>query len=203
MAVFKGIVAGIVGGSAFLLFYLGLDKGLPLSLLMMGVSVGATLLITQLFSTEKKEGSIQFGSEEYYRNEIEEGYKKVIVIRNEIGKFKDVRMQEIGKNIVKTLEDIFAELRKKPEDVTLVRELFSTYLNAALKNIEKYNEISFHSLKEEMKKQTDTQMIETLHLLDKYFAFILHNNLLQDDCMELEVKAKTLKKMLEMEGIES
>jgi 5-bromo-4-chloroindolyl phosphate hydrolysis protein len=104
--------------------------------------------------------------------------------------------------ILEICESIFKNLEEKPQDLKVIRQFFTYYIDAILTIFQKYNAIANSGLTGDKKGQIDKQMTENLAMVKELFQSKL-KKLLENDFIDLDVELQTLNKMMEMEGIRS
>ncbi len=200
MSIFKGFLSGMIGAIMFVIFLFILDIGLLFSITASLASFAAVLLITYSLSSKHIELEIGTVSDEFYLNILNEGYKKLDLIQNEVNQSSNPVIQEDGNEIMAICGQIFQNLEENPTDVTSIRQFFTYYLDALLTIFQKYNGLVRNGLKGEEKGKLDELVTHNLVMLKELFHSQL-KKLLEDDFMDLDTELQTLKKMIEMEGI--
>lgn len=201
MTAMKGIISGVIGAVAFAMFLFMVNASPLLSIIAGGVCYGASFLILRYLFSGNTEIEIDSVSEDFYRSTIKEGRKKFILIKNEIENINDVQIRRQGNEIIDKMNKMFAEVEDEPKKVKLIRDVFTYYLDGLLKILQKFNEISKNSTRNDIYNKTYAQMLENLEKLNQFFDSVLHK-LLEDELTDLNVEFQVLNKMLKVEGIE-
>lgn len=201
MTAMKGIISGVIGAVAFATFLFVVNASPLLSIIVGGVCYGASFLVLRSLFSGNTEIEIDSVSEEFYRSTIKEGRKKFTLIKNEIENINDVQIRRQGNEIIDMLNKIFAALEEDPKDVKIIRDFFTYYLDVLVKILQKFNQITKNSTKNDIYNKAYTQMSENLNMLNKFFDSVLHK-LMEDEFTDLDVELQTLNKMLKVEGIE-
>ncbi|MDQ1354621.1 MAG: hypothetical protein QG657_4930 [Acidobacteriota bacterium] len=197
------VAAALIGGGAFVLFLLVLKIGIIVSLAVGALGYGAGLLI---FSSKKPdkmmiEAHLHGVSEEMLKKTLEEGYWKLGQIRAFAGRIQDKRISRKVEAIGNAVEEIFENFKKDPKDIKAARSFLNYQLDAAIKVITKYYELSNRRVQSADITGSLNKTESLLESIEKAFKNQLAK-LLEDDVMELDTEVELLKKTLKMEGLE-
>lgn len=200
MQAVKGIMAGAIGSAVFLLFLLPLDVSFLLSLL-----AGVIIFIAVMLMWPKREappapGDPDFVPMEFYMEMIKEGKAHADAIKSSIVKVPNSVVQQQLRSICDSADRIFDILAEKPQNVKVIRQFFSYYLETTSKIVDKYVELKTQNLQDpnlnEIMAKTEANIGMIAQLFEKKLV-----QLVSDDALDLDVELDLLEQMLRTEGL--
>lgn len=200
MAIVRGLkdaLAGLLGAVAFAVFFLFLDAGLLVSALC---GIGGLIAGLLLFPAAK---TIDLGSgvgTDELRDALAGGERSLAALRKAAKVISDPKAAAKVAEIAKLVERILDDIRKDPKDLKNARQFLSYYLDATIKIVDRYVEISAQGLSD-ASVQTSLRkvegMLETIRAaFEKQLA-----RLLSDDVLDLDTELGLLEKTIRMEGL--
>jgi 5-bromo-4-chloroindolyl phosphate hydrolysis protein len=197
------VISAIIGGMVFAFFLLVLNAGIILSLVVGISGFGAGLLI---FTSKKMDKTLMDAhlrgiTEETLKITLEVGYWKLAEIRACARKTKDKIICQKIEDIGNTVAEIFENFKKDPKDIKTARPFLNYHLDAAIKVIQKYSQLSERQVQSADMQKTLKKAESLLDNIGKAFKKQLAK-LLEDDVMDLDIEVELLKKTLKMEGLE-
>lgn len=192
------ILAGIIGGAAFLIL-LFLFRSFPFAII---ASAAAFIVSLFLFRKEKTEISFHLNGikEEELRKTVKEGLDKVKEMRIISLTIKDKIVKQKVDDIFNIVEKIFDDFKKDPNDIKASRQFLGYYLDSTIKIIKKYAEISDQNINSEVVRSTLSRTEKLLDTIKTAFEKQL-SHLLQNDILDLDAEVEVLDKTLKMEGL--
>ena len=200
MAIMRGIndaLAGLLGAVVFAVFYFVLDLGLLLSALC---GVGGLVAGFFLFPAAK---TIDLGSgikPEELRDALAGGERSLAALRKAAKVIGDRSAATKVAEIAKLVERILDDIRKDPKDLRNARQFLGYYLDATIKIVDRYVEISAQGLSDASVQASLRKvegMLETIRAaFEKQLA-----RLLSDDVLDLDTELGLLEKTIRMEGL--
>ncbi len=135
------------------------------------------------------------------RETLEEGKSTLKELRSYSYRVRNREVKEKIEGICVVVDKIFDDFKKNPNDIKKARQFLSYYLDAALKIIRKYVELSGREvISEEVK--TSLQRVESMLDTIKNAFEVQYANLLKDDVLDLDTEIDLLRNMIRMEGLE-
>jgi 5-bromo-4-chloroindolyl phosphate hydrolysis protein len=135
------------------------------------------------------------------RETLEEGKSTLKELRSYSYRVRNREVKEKIEGICVVVDKIFDDFKKNPKDIKRARQFLSYYLDATLKIIRKYVELSAREvISEEVK--TSLQRVESMLDTIKNAFEVQYANLLKDDVLDLDTEIDLLKNMIKMEGLE-
>ncbi|MEM7181931.1 MAG: 5-bromo-4-chloroindolyl phosphate hydrolysis family protein [Spirochaetota bacterium] len=132
-----------------------------------------------------------------------ETLQKALEKRKEIAqlsqKIQDPNIQDKVGLILQSLDSMFENFEKDPKDIKTSRQFLSYYLDATIKIIRKYIDLS-------EQKVISPELTESLRKVDSILSSIKeafdkhHNKLLSNDIMELDTEIEVMEKTMKLEG---
>lgn len=204
------LLAGVLAGAGFLVTFLFVGLGLPVSLVIAGLCLGAG---TQLFRREAALPEVPGGVD---RAELEaslaEGTRKLDMIRA-LGKRieKTARSGAAGTEgglsapakigaLCETVAKILAEIRRDPDDLRRARQFLSYYLDSTIAILEKYETLAATPVRDDKIAASVARADAMLDTIGKAFEKQLAN-LLSNDVMDLDAELALLENTINMEGL--
>jgi 5-bromo-4-chloroindolyl phosphate hydrolysis protein len=137
-----GVLSGITGGAAFVVFYLLLGTGILVSLAIAAAAyIGAMLVFSP--SSHRMEFNFADGlTPDTVKKAIEEGQAKVAVIKSYCCRITKKDVKDMVEKICHVADQIFENFKKDPKDIKATRKFLSYFLDATTKIIRKYVELS-------------------------------------------------------------
>ena len=196
---FAGILAGIAGGGIFLVLWLLFGIPLLLSLLIGVVGYGAGLLAFRR-SPRVLEVAIPGVSRETIATALREGSEKISELQALSPRISDPPIRTKFDAIVAAARSIVDDLKKNPKDIRAARQFLSYYLDATIRIVTRYAELS-------EKRLPSTEIQGSLRKAEAMLDMIRaafekqHVRLLEDDVMDLDAEMSLLKQTIQMEGL--
>ncbi len=196
----SSITSGIVGGAAFLVFFLLLDTGFIVSLAVAFAGyLGVSLILTPE-KTRELEFRLDGLNAESIRNTIDEGKQKVNRMREYCLEIDRPKVRKKVERICIAADNIFDDFKKDPKDIKAARKFLSYYLDAAINIIGKYTELSSRRVVSQGVENSLAKVEEMLETLGDTFERQLHK-LLEDDILDLDTEISLLEKTIKSEGL--
>lgn len=194
-----GLVAGVAAGGIFLLFFLVLGLGLPLSI-GAGVAGFAGLMLVLAGKGNKDSGGTTPGSKAL----VQEAIQVCEARAREI----DTLAKDIRKGTIRTRLDRIADLsrriaddvRKDPKDAKDALRFMNYYGDTVCKIARLFRDLDSHGLESAAILETRTKVDRHLETLEKAFAVQLAR-LQEDNLLDLDTELKVLEQTIEMEGL--
>lgn len=199
---FSGIIAGLVGGGIFIVLFMVLKIGLPISLLgLAGGYIVGKLIFKQSGGSDNDmlEGVIGI-TQEMLDEAINEGSAKVRKLNEFIRKIPYGEVKKRAKSIAEIAEKIIEDIKKDPKDVKTGRQFLNYYLDSTLKIMDRYVEMSEHKQQSTEVQKVLKKVEDTLETLEAAFAKQLEK-LLENDVLDLDTELTVLKRTIDMEGL--
>jgi len=197
------ILAALVGGGIFVLFLLVLQIGILISLAAGVAGYGAGVLIFSRRGRDQMWIAAQLSglSAGDLQKTFDEGYWKLAQIRLCARKCRDNQISRKIEAIGNGVEKIFLHLKSDPRSIKAARPFLNYQLDAAIKIIKKYDELSSRQLQSVDIQQTLKKTESLLDSIEKAFSKQLIK-LVENDVIDLETEVELLKRTLKMEGLE-
>jgi 5-bromo-4-chloroindolyl phosphate hydrolysis protein len=196
----RGALSGVVGGATFIIFSFALGTALPVSLVAsIGGFVGSFLLLRK-----KKDDGMDIIVGDLSKKAYDEAMSEVAGRLKELTSYaamiKDQNVRHRAEQIADVVKRIHENFKKDPKDVKAGRQFINYYLDATVKILRRYVELSAHDRGSE---EVRTALGKTEILLDTIRdAFERQLTLLlRDDIMDLEMEIKVLEKTIKLEGL--
>jgi 5-bromo-4-chloroindolyl phosphate hydrolysis protein len=186
-----GLLSGILGAVLFVIFLFIFDVGVIPSLVIGGVGFGAGFLI---FMRKKPE---ILAAE---TNSLEEGTKKLAEIRRLEKQIQKATMVSKVKEIDISIGKILSKIQKDPSKLKQAHQFLNYYLDATLKILNKYVELSAQNLHDQTildsLKKVEDMLQDIKDAFDKFLV-----KLLSDDVLNLDTELSLLGQTIKMEGL--
>lgn len=198
---FRYILSGVIAGGIFVFFFLLLGFGILLALVVGIAGYIATLLV---FRGERR---FEVGisgtrvSGEDMEKTLRYGEESVLEIRTLAGQIDDPAVKEKVEKIAVAVEKIFDNFKQDPGDIRRAREFLNYYLDATIKVIRRYVEISRHGISSGNVKGSLDRAEDLMDSLLKAYEVQLAR-LLSNDVMDLDTEIEVLKKTMRYSGLE-
>jgi 5-bromo-4-chloroindolyl phosphate hydrolysis protein len=189
-----GLLSGIVGAVVFVVFYLLIDTGLVISLIL-----GVAAFVGGFFLFERKRPEV-IEKENDLRSSLDAGDKKLSEIRGLERKIRKPSMLSKMKEIDDLIEKILVDIKKDPAKLHSARQFLDYYLDATIQILTKYVEISSQNVKDSSIQASLARVEGMLGTIKDAFDAQLAK-LLSNDVMDLDSAVQTLKQTIEMEGL--
>ena len=130
---------------------------------------------------------------------ISEGLEKIYHIRNSTYLIRDSGVAEEVAAICSVGLDIFAELKKEPEEIRKSRQFLKYYLDSTVTILDRYAELS-------RRKDKTPEMLESIAKVEKMLPDVKETfrrqlaALLENDLLDLNVEISLLDKTMKMDG---
>jgi len=194
-----GVLAGVVGGAVFLVLWMVF--GLPVipSLIAGAAGYGAGLLIFRR-SSGSLEVAIPGVSREMISTSLREGGEKISELKSLSPRISSSSIRAKFDAIVGAGEDIVDDLKKNPKDIRAARQFLNYYLDATIKIVTRYADLSEKGL-------TTSDIQDSLRKVESMLDTIRaafekqHARLLEDDVLDLDAEMSLLKQTIQMEGL--
>jgi 5-bromo-4-chloroindolyl phosphate hydrolysis protein len=189
-----GLLAGVLGAAVFAVFFLVVEVGLVASLLLsLGAFVGGFFLFV------RKSPEIA-DRETDLRLSLDAGEKRHAEIKTLARRIRKPSVLSRIKEIDLAVEKILGVIRKDPSKLRAARQFLDYYLDATIKILTRYVDISSQDLKDAAIQASLARVEGMLGTIKDAFDAQLAK-LLTDDVMDLDVALETLKQTIEMEGL--
>ncbi|OHD20096.1 MAG: hypothetical protein A2V99_05955 [Spirochaetes bacterium RBG_16_67_19] len=189
-----GLLSGVLGATVFAVFYFLIDIGLVLSIVLAIVAFVGGLFLFQRRRAEVIE------KENDLRNSLDAGDKKHSEIRALQRRIRKPTVLSKLKEIDDVVERILAGIKKDPSKLRHARQFLDYYLDATIKILTKYVDISSQNVRDPGIQASLARVEGMLGTLKEAFEAQLAK-LLSNDVMDLDSALQTLKQAIEMEGL--
>jgi 5-bromo-4-chloroindolyl phosphate hydrolysis protein len=189
-----GLLAGVLGAAVFAVFYLLVDVGLAVALVL---SIGA--FVGGFFLFVRKSPEV-VDRETDLRLSLEAGEKRHAEMKALARRIRKPSVLARIKEIDVAVEKILGVIRKDPSKLRPARQFLDYYLDATIKILTKYVDISSQDLKDATIQASLARVEGMLGTIKDAFDAQLAK-LLTDDVMDLDAALETLKQTIEMEGL--
>jgi len=125
--------------------------------------------------------------------------KNLQILQNEGFKVINTDVREKIKEIAALVSEIIKDIKNHPEDFNSARQFFNYYLEATLKIVRQYVDLSNQAYKSEALNNSLQKVEEELESIRKAFEKQLQI-LIDNDVLDLDVELKVLKTSLDLEG---
>ena len=194
-----GILAGAVAGGLFLLFWLAFGVPLVPSLLIGAAGYGAGLLVFRR-SARSLEVAIPGVSREMISAALREGGEKISELKSLSQRIASSSIRAKFDGIVAAAESILDDLKKNPKDIRAARQFLNYYLDATIKIVSQYAELSEKGLGS-ADIQASLRKVESMLDTMRTAFEKQHARLLEDDVLDLDAEMSLLKQTIQMEGL--
>ena len=194
-----GILAGAVAGGLFLLFWLAFGVPLVPSLLIGAAGYGAGLLVFRR-SARSLEVAIPGVSREMISAALREGGEKISELKSLSQRIASSSIRAKFDGIVTAAESILDDLKKNPKDIRAARQFLNYYLDATIKIVSRYAELSEKGLGS-ADIQASLRKVESMLDTMRTAFEKQHARLLEDDVLDLDAEMSLLKQTIQMEGL--
>lgn len=131
---------------------------------------------------------------------IDECTDKVREIRAMTIRIKNNEVAEEVRAIARTAMNIIDNFRKDPKDIKRARQFINYYLDATVKIVSRYVELSNAAVVTPEVEKSLKKVEEIMHSVRQTFEK-QHEMLLQDDLLDLDTEVEVLKKTMKLEGM--
>ncbi len=195
------LYSSILAGVVFILFFVMFKFGLILSV---GAELTAFVAGILIFKPAGKKELIELQmrgiSNEELREVMKEGLPKYQKLMDYSAAMQDGKMKQQVLDIARIVKDIFDDFKKDPKDIRLARQFLNYYLDATIKILDQYKELSLHA-------DTSKEIQESLKRVGKLLSEVKTafqaqlTKLLDNDVMDLKTEVDLLEKTLTLEGL--
>jgi 5-bromo-4-chloroindolyl phosphate hydrolysis protein len=189
-----GILSGILGAAVFGVFYLLVDVGL-----VVAIGLGVVAFVGGFFLFQRKRPEV-LEREDDLKSSLDAGDKKHSEIRALQRRIQKPSMLAKIKEIDDIVEKILVGIRKDPSKLHNARQFLDYYLDATIKILTKYVDISAQNVKDAGIQASLARVEGMLGTIKDAFDAQLAR-LLSNDVMDLDSAIQTLKQTIEMEGL--
>ena len=193
------IAAGLIGGGAFLLFWLVFEVPILLSLLIGAAAYGAGMLVFRR-SPRRLNVDVSGVPRELREAALREGQEKIAELKALAPRIIAATARRRFDDVVESASRILDDLKKNPKDIRSARQFLSYYLDATVKIATRYAELSAKNLDDAAIKESLRKAESMLDVIRGAFEK-QHARLLEDDVMDLDAEMTLLKQTLTMEGL--
>jgi 5-bromo-4-chloroindolyl phosphate hydrolysis protein len=190
-----GLLSGILGGAAFLIFLLLFDVGFFLSLV-----IGAAAFATGFFLLFRVKPEEVLEAENTIKTALDQGTAKlsqIMKLRSQIKKPPvTAKILEIENMITK----IITQVGKEPNKLNKAQQFLNYYLDSTINILKKYVELSAQNLGDPSIKASLAKVESMLQTIRDAFEKQLAN-LLSDDVLDLDTELKVLDQTIKSEGL--
>lgn len=195
-----GLIIGT--GTAVVLAAVGL-LSIPLALLTGFGGFIAGSLVFRPITGKKKElpdySRIDGVTHEIHEQALREGRLKLSKLRAYTDRIQDRSIQIKARNIGLLTEKILDTIEKDPKDLKPSRSFLNYYLDAVLKILNQYNEMSTQKIGSKDVEQLIVKVDGTLTALEQACEKHL-KRLMENDLLDLDTELTVLQRTIEMEG---
>lgn len=148
---------------------------------------------------QKKYGNLDKVSTGIYKDTIKKALEQRKEIETLSRKIQDSNIKNKVKLILQSLDAMFENFEKDPRDIKISRQFLGYYLDATIKIIRKYIDLS-------EQKVLSPELTESLRKVDSILTSIKeafdkhHAKLLNNDIMELDTEIEVMEKTMKLEG---
>ena len=189
-----GLLATGFGAVLFIAFYLFLDMGLVLSLIVLGGGFVAGLF---LFTRDKPKEVV---AEDDLKSAIEAGTLKLVEIKKFEKKIKKASAIQKLREIEIIVQKILDDLVKDPGDLKAAQQFLNFYLDSTIKILNRYVELSDQNVDDPAINASLAKVESMLSTLKDAFEKQL-GKLLTNDVMDLDTELSLLDSTIKMEGL--
>lgn len=197
----RDILAGLIGGGVFVLFFFVL---MPERLLLSIIAgVVAFLAGRLIFAPPPKMKMLVGGvTEAQLKEALEEGRKKLNTLERASHAIDSPRVRERALAICETTKKILDDIKQDPADLRPARKFLGYYLDATIKVVERYRDLSSRGVTDPGIQASLAKVESSLSTIQSAFEKQLAQ-LLENDVMDLDTELEVLEKTIEMEGLGS
>ena len=189
-----GLMSGVLGAAIFVVFYFLLDIGVVFSLVF-----AIAAFVGGLFLFQRRRAEV-IEKENDLRSSLDAGDKKHSEIRALQRRIRKPTVLSKLKEIDDVVERILAGIKKDPSKLRHARQFLDYYLDATIKILTKYVDISSQNVRDPGIQASLARVEGMLGTLKDAFEAQLAK-LLSNDVMDLDSALQTLKQAIEMEGL--
>jgi 5-bromo-4-chloroindolyl phosphate hydrolysis protein len=190
----NGLWSGIIAAAVFLITFLFLDLGLPISLILAAVSFGAGWL---LLPTKKPEVA---AAEAEVKDALAVGRRKLDQIRA-LG--KNIKKPEMAKSLAEVctiIEKILSTIADDPKKLNPSKQFLNYYLESTVKIMTMYAELAAKNVNDAAIQTALAKVEAMLGTIRDAFEKQLAK-LLSGEVMDLDVELSLLQQTINMEGL--
>lgn len=194
-----GLVLGVIG---FVVVYFLLRAELVVGLLAGAGAFAAGLLMfggrssSKSMTVELPQGVTQ----EALDQALTEGRHKLNLLKGYAYKISDIKVRKEADDICDITEKILKDIRQDPKDLRPARQFLNYYLDATVKILRRYVDISSRGLSGGEIDATLKRVEDSLSTIHKAFQKQLAK-LMEDDVMDLDTELEVLDRTIRMEGL--
>jgi 5-bromo-4-chloroindolyl phosphate hydrolysis protein len=189
-----GLLAGALGAAVFGVFYLLIDVGLVFSLVL-----GVAAFLGGFFVFQRRRPEV-IEKEDDLKSSLDAGDRKHSEIMALERKIQKPSVLSKLKEIDDVVEKILAGIKKDPSKLRTARQFLDYYLDATIKILTKYVDISAQNVRDPGIQASLARVEGMLGTIKDAFDAQLAK-LLSNDVMDLDSALQTLKQTIEMEGL--
>lgn len=188
----------LIGVSCFVIFMLVI-KNIPFAI---GFGVAGYLAGLLIFAPRKKGLKVKLDgiTQEDFDRILQDGYDKLDLMKSYTKRITDSKVKKKAAAICSIVEKILKDYEEDPIDLKTSKQFLSYYVDATLKILKKYIDISKHNLNSKEVKETLDKtelLLDKIHkAFEKQLAILLKN-----DILDLDVEMQVLEKTIDMEGL--
>ncbi len=190
----NGLWSGIIAAAVFLITFLFLGLGFPISLILAAVSLGAGWFLLPTKRTEAP------AAEAEIRDSLAEGHRKLDRIRA-LG--RNIQKPEMAKSLAEVctiIEKILSTIADEPKKLSLAKQFLNYYLDSTVKIMTIFSELAsknVHDAEIQRELSKVEAMLGTIRdAFEKQLA-----KLLSGEVMNLDVELNLLQQTINMEGL--
>ena len=190
----NGLWSGIIAAAVFLITFLFLDLGLPISLILAAVSFGAGWLF---LPTKKPEVA---AAEAEVKDALAVGRRKLDQIRA-LG--KNIKKPEMAKSLAEVcaiIEKILSTIADDPKKLNPSKQFLNYYLESTVKIMTMYAELAAKNVNDAAIQTALAKVEAMLGTIGDAFEKQLAK-LLSGEVMDLDVELSLLQQTINMEGL--
>lgn len=194
------ILAGFTGGLVFLVFFLMLRFSVILAL---AIAVVAYFAVALLLGPVRKGLSLDILDEvdgELVSKAIAEAQTKIREIGDCGKKINLLPVREKIDALCGLADQIIDTVRKNPQSMKLARKFLSYYLDATVKIVRRYTELTAVQVRTPEIEESLHKVEDMLDIIKNTFEKQL-GKLLEDDILDLDTEISVLEKTIKSEGL--
>lgn len=195
----RDILAGIIGGAVFVLFYFVL---MPDRLVVSIAAAVAGFLAGRLVFAPPRPLSMSIGgvSEAQLKEALEKGRGKLSTLERASARIDAPRVKQKAARICETVRKILDDIKEDPADLRPARKFLGYYLDSTIKIVERYNDLAAKGVNDPDVQASLAKVESSLTTIQAAFEKQLAQ-LLQNDVMDLDTELEVLEKTIKMEGL--
>jgi 5-bromo-4-chloroindolyl phosphate hydrolysis protein len=191
----SNIPAAVVGGGVFAVTLLALNLSIPLAL---GVGVGAYVVSGLLiFPSQSPEQKRQ---QAILKTVLNDGARKLTGIRELNKKIKKPEVRRMLETICTVGDNILAAVRKNPETARSAQQFTDYYLDATIKIVQRYIELTGHTTASAEIQASVTKVEQMLGQVQGSFEKQLAH-ILKDKMLDLDTELSILQETIEIDHL--